>query len=99
MATTFADPAAAVRAAAVLSSQLGLSPELDGSALDVTVDDGPRTLITVLRVLDEAGLAPVGLTVREPSLDDVFLSLTGHRTDADAGDPDSAPVPATRGAA
>jgi daunorubicin resistance ABC transporter ATP-binding subunit len=98
VATTFADPAAAARAAAVLSSQLGLSPELDGSALDVAVDDGPRTLITVLRVLDDAGVAPVGLNVREPSLDDVFLSLTGHRTDAGADD-DSDSVTAERGAA
>jgi hypothetical protein len=31
-----------------------------------------------LRLLDDAGLAPTALTVREPSLDDVFLSLTGH---------------------
>src|SRR5262245_53988191 len=97
VATTFAGPAAAARAAAVLSSQLGLSPELDGSALDVTVDDGPRTLITVLRALDDAGVTPAGLTVREPSLDDVFLSLTGHRTDADADEPESSP--AERGAA
>ena len=30
-----------------------------------------------------AALAPVGLAVREPSLDDVFLSLPGHRTATD----------------
>jgi ABC-2 type transport system ATP-binding protein len=29
-------------------------------------------------VLDRDGLQPLALTLREPTLDDVFLSLTGH---------------------
>jgi ABC-2 type transport system ATP-binding protein len=103
----FAEPVAAARASGLLSSRLGLAPELGGSTLEVTVDDGPRTLIGVLRSLDEAGLTPTGLTLREPSLDDVFLSLTGHRTSPetdgdDAGDDhrDDAPIPVpARGAA
>jgi hypothetical protein len=33
--------------------------------------------------LNENDLVPTTLTVREPSLDDVFLSLTGQRTKAD----------------
>jgi ABC-2 type transport system ATP-binding protein len=77
------DPAAAARASARLASALGLDARLDGSDLDVTVPDGPRTVVEVLRTLDAADLAPVGLAVREPSLDDVFLSLTGHRTETD----------------
>jgi ABC-2 type transport system ATP-binding protein len=80
---TLPDPAAAVRASARLTSALGVEARLDGSDLEVTVPDGPRTVVEVLRALDAAGLAPVGLAVREPSLDDVFLSLTGHRTEAD----------------
>jgi hypothetical protein len=36
-----------------------------------------------LRLLDEAGIAPVTMVLREPSLDDVFLSITGRRTEAD----------------
>ena len=43
----------------------------------------------MVRALDAAGLCPTGLTVREPSLDDVFLKLTGHTTTADI-DPDLA---------
>ena len=35
-------------------------------------------LVDVLRTLDAEGLAPETLGVREPSLDDVFLTLTGH---------------------
>jgi ABC-2 type transport system ATP-binding protein len=34
----------------------------------------------VLRRLDAAEVAIAGLALREPSLDDVFLSLTGHKT-------------------
>jgi ABC-2 type transport system ATP-binding protein len=79
------DPAAAARAAALLADQLGHAPQIDGSSLELAVDDGPRALVEVVRTLDAAGLAPAGLAVREPSLDDVFLSLTGHR--AESGPP------------
>jgi hypothetical protein len=41
-------------------------------------------LIDVLRSLDDHDLAPATLAVREPSLDDVFLALTGHRAEAAA---------------
>ena len=36
-----------------------------------------------LRALDAEGIAPQTFNLREPSLDDVFLSLTGHRTEAE----------------
>jgi hypothetical protein len=39
-------------------------------------------LIDALRALDAQGSAPDGLTVREPSLDDVFLALTGRHAEA-----------------
>jgi ABC-2 type transport system ATP-binding protein len=38
-------------------------------------------LVDVLRELDGAGLAPATLAVHEPSLDDVFLSLTGRHAE------------------
>ena len=88
-----ADPAAAVRAAAQLDDRLGLAARVDGSAVELTVDDGARALVDVLRTLDAAGLSPAGLAVREPSLDDVFLSLTGQRPD------DESTPQAQRGAA
>ena len=44
-----------------------------------------------MRALDVAAHDPTGLIVREPSLDDVFLQLTGHTTAKDQ-DPDLAAV-------
>jgi ABC-2 type transport system ATP-binding protein len=85
---TLEDPAAGVRAATLLEPLATADADspagdgavrLDGSSLDLTVDDGARAVVEVLRTLDGAGIAPAGLAVREPSLDDVFLSLTGHR--------------------
>jgi hypothetical protein len=49
-----------------------------------------------LRILDGQGLAPTTFVLREPSLDDVFLALTGKRTD-DEADPDSPPEDGGRG--
>jgi hypothetical protein len=51
-------------------------------------------LVEALRVLDAEGLPPSTLVVREPSLDDVFLSLTGRRAE-----PGESAENATRGAA
>ena len=40
-------------------------------------------LIEALRELDANGIVPATLTVRQPSLDDVFLSLTGRHVEPD----------------
>ena len=39
---------------------------------------GSDALIDAVRALDAAGVATRGLALRRPSLDDVFLTLTGH---------------------
>jgi ABC-2 type transport system ATP-binding protein len=44
---------------------------------------GSAVLIEVVRHLDVAGVSAHGLSVRRPSLDDVFLALTGHKAEAD----------------
>ena len=49
----------------------------DGT-LHVTVDDGAVALAPLLRALDAAGLHPASVSVSRPSLDDVFLTLTGR---------------------
>jgi ABC-2 type transport system ATP-binding protein len=48
----------------------------------VTATDGLAT--EVVRALDEAGVKVNDIAVRSASLDDVFLTLTGHKAEADA---------------
>jgi ABC-2 type transport system ATP-binding protein len=45
---------------------------------------GSAVLLEVVRALDGTDITVHGLGVRRPSLDDVFLSLTGHRAEAEA---------------
>jgi ABC-2 type transport system ATP-binding protein len=77
------DAARAVRAEELLSRMLATRPEQQGATIRLTSGNGSRELIDVLRALDDRDLAPATLAVREPSLDDVFLALTGHRTEDD----------------
>ena len=58
-------------------------PVVDGTTLELTVENGPAAGAEVLRALDAAKVPVTGLALREPSLDDVFLSLTGHKTEAE----------------
>ncbi|MCQ6473556.1 hypothetical protein NPN13_25065, partial [Vibrio parahaemolyticus] len=44
----------------------------------VPSDGGAKRLATVIREFDEAGIAIDDIGLRRPTLDDVFLSLTGH---------------------
>jgi ABC-2 type transport system ATP-binding protein len=59
----------------------------------VLVDTGPKALIEALRRLDLDGVTVLDVGLHRPTLDDVFLSLTGHA----AEDEDEAAAPATRG--
>jgi ABC-2 type transport system ATP-binding protein len=44
---------------------------------------GSEALVEAVRGLDAAGVVTRGLALRRPSLDDVFLALTGHATEED----------------
>jgi ABC-2 type transport system ATP-binding protein len=54
---------------------------IEGTVVELTVDGGPASAAEALRRLDAASVALAGLTLREPSLDDVFLNLTGHKAE------------------
>jgi ABC-2 type transport system ATP-binding protein len=56
-------------------------PAVNGTVVEVTVDQGPEAGHGRLRSLDQAGIVPTTFALREPSLDDVFLALTGRRTE------------------
>jgi ABC-2 type transport system ATP-binding protein len=49
--------------------------------IELTVDQGPASAAEALRRIDNADITVAGLQLREPSLDDVFLNLTGHKAE------------------
>jgi len=61
--------------------------KVSGSAINVDeglrqisapVTTGSKALIEAAKLLDEKGIHPLDIGLKRPSLDDVFLSLTGH---------------------
>jgi ABC-2 type transport system ATP-binding protein len=60
-----------------LESVTSIEPTVDG--VDLSVADAHRAIPELLRRLDAAGTRVSGLSMREPSLDDVFLRYTGKR--------------------
>jgi len=55
----------------------------DGRALSVAVDDGSRALREALDRLDAERVVVLEAGVRRPTLDDVFLTLTGRTAEVD----------------
>jgi ABC-2 type transport system ATP-binding protein len=94
LSVTFATTDDARRGAELIRDVSSKPANLEGTVVDLTVEHGPAQAADALRRLDGAGIALVGLTLREPSLDDVFLSLTGHKTED--VDPTNADVPVGR---
>jgi ABC-2 type transport system ATP-binding protein len=76
---SFTDAGQATAASAVARSFPG-AEELatDGAVVRFRVPDGGHAIPSLLRELDSAGLPLVGVEVHRPTLDDVFLSLTGR---------------------
>ncbi|MGA8295844.1 MAG: ATP-binding cassette domain-containing protein [Acidimicrobiales bacterium] len=82
-------------AAQAVSSLSSANPDVDEDAARVNLrvgSDGSHALVETVRRLDALGIHTEGLGVRRPSLDDVFLALTGHGTE-EAGSPEE---PASR---
>ncbi|MBF6446810.1 MULTISPECIES: ATP-binding cassette domain-containing protein [Nocardia] len=55
-----------------------LRHEFAGDRISIPAPDGASTLAEAVRRLDAAGLELADIALRRPSLDDVFLSITGH---------------------
>jgi ABC-2 type transport system ATP-binding protein len=69
---TFPDDAAAATAALLLDGTV------EGALVRLQLPSAVEGLPGVFRALDEAELSALGVEVHRPTLDDVFLSLTGH---------------------
>jgi ABC-2 type transport system ATP-binding protein len=65
-------------AAGALSSIAGGELRTEGNALLIPAVGGPATLTAAVRALDDARVEPQDIGLRRPTLDDVFLALTGH---------------------
>ncbi len=86
----FADGVAAEKAAGALTWIGNGSPRIDGNTVEINVEQGPRTAMEALRLLDQAGLEATEFALREPSLDDVFLELTGRKAEDEPADDEPA---------
>ena len=65
------------------------SPQVDQEAGKVTIPVGERgaqLLSEVVRRMDAAGIELAELALHRPTLDDVFMALTGHAAEEDGGD-------------
>ncbi len=71
------DPALAAEAVARLPEVTGA--EVHGGEVTITATDGAAAIAAVAVALNGSGVKVKELTLRRPSLDDVFLELTGGR--------------------
>ncbi|GAA4083246.1 ATP-binding cassette domain-containing protein [Actinomadura miaoliensis] len=80
-----ADPAAVPAAAAVVERVSGTAPDVDADTgrVGAPVADRVAALTEAVRALDDAGVAVADIGLRRPTLDEVFLRLTGERPAAE----------------
>ena len=78
-------PGAAEAIGSLTAGQVRISD--DGRRLSAGVDSAPGLATSVVRALDAAGVLVDNVEVRQPSLDDVFFSLTGGHLSAEDDEP------------
>jgi ABC-2 type transport system ATP-binding protein len=79
------DASAAVRA---LESMADGEVAAEENVVRLTVRERRGSIVEAVRRLSEAGVGVEDLAVRRPTLDDVFLTLTGHAAEDAAGEAD-----------
>ncbi|KGH44032.1 ABC transporter [Modestobacter caceresii] len=83
---------AAGQVAALMAALPGAeAPQVDGTRVVGRAPNGGAALVALVRELDAAGIAVAGIESRRPSLDDVFLGLTG-RSLRETGAPPAVPT-------
>ena len=84
---TLVDPHQIPDAQNALAPIFGTDSLVNESTISGPVSGGSKVLVDAVRSLDSAGIEIADLALRRPTLDDVFLSLTGH------GAEDETPAP------
>ena len=84
------DAAAAAESLANIPSVSAV--EVHGSEITISVTNGASLISAVALRLNEQGLIPQELTLRTPTLDDVFLHVTGARFQIDSAEPAQSPA-------
>ncbi|HYV14400.1 MAG TPA: ATP-binding cassette domain-containing protein [Conexibacter sp.] len=73
-----ADAAMAPAAIEALASLSDERPAIEEAVVKLSVRERTGAIVEAVRRLDEAGVGVEDLALRRPTLDDVFLTLTGH---------------------
>jgi ABC-2 type transport system ATP-binding protein len=73
-------------AAHALAPMAAEAPQIDGDVVTLGVHRRAGVIVEAVRKLDDAGVGVDDITLRRPTLDDVFLALTGHVADVPADD-------------
>ncbi|MGI8576305.1 MAG: ATP-binding cassette domain-containing protein [Egibacteraceae bacterium] len=78
------DPADQGRAAEALSRLCDSEPQRGGErVVTIPAERGVAVVADAARILEEADISVTDLALRRPTLDDVFLDITGHAAEAD----------------
>ncbi len=83
---TLADSGDADEAVSALTPMSDEPPVAEGNVVRVVVRQRSGAIVDAVRRLDEAGVGVDDLGMRRPTLDDVFLTLTGHAVKAAEND-------------
>ena len=75
------DETEALEAAWALGGMTADAPQIDGRSVRLPVKPGSGAIMEAVRRLDEAKLTVDDVAIRRPTLDDVFLALTGHQAE------------------
>ncbi|HET6672529.1 MAG TPA: ATP-binding cassette domain-containing protein [Agromyces sp.] len=96
VAVVIADADRLAQAASAIAGAVGAAASVDADTRTVTVEvaDGAKALASVVRALDTEHLVIDDLALRRPTLDEVFLHLTGDLV-SDAPDTDAPDASAT----
>jgi ABC-2 type transport system ATP-binding protein len=88
---TVIDPAGVGRAVEALGTVSTGEALVEGLRVSAPVSGGSTVLVDAIRALDSLGVAVSDLQLRRPTLDDVFMTLTGHAAE------DETPAPQAKG--